>query len=132
MLFGKLRISGNLCVRCRHQQDQFRFLLVLQLLTRFPADIPQLSVRWRASLADQTNVTVQIFRNPTAENVLVAEQSVDFAAPIAGAISIPIAGVDALPDPRAVTYILMVQQSGGVDDGDLNGGAYLEATLISG
>ena len=81
--------------------------------------------------ADQTSVAANIYRNYSGERLLVG--GTDVSVPAAG-LSFPIAIgiIDQIPDQRAVSYTLTLQQQGGTDDGSTFGPDYIEATLISG
>jgi hypothetical protein len=81
--------------------------------------------------ADQTTVQYSITRNIDSEAILVAQGGIGFAAATFSELPLSVAGIDEIPDPRAVSYTLQIAQVGGTDDGNVNS-AYIEATLISG
>ena len=82
--------------------------------------------------SDQTDLDVSIYRNPDDENVLI--NSMDFSGLVSGSdVMLAVGGVDKIPDPRQVTYLVTVKQAAGTADGNIYGNSqYIEATLLSG
>lgn len=81
--------------------------------------------------ADQTAVTVNLYRNFATENLNIQSFSQNVEAP-GGELILMIAAIDPIPNSRQVSYTLTIQQGGGADNGAAQGGAYIEAMLISG
>lgn len=81
--------------------------------------------------ADETGCSASIIRNPNSEAVQVALLEFSFTAGTQQLL-FTLDGVDEIPDPRAVSYQLVVNAITNTGDDEVAPGAYIEATLISG
>lgn len=81
--------------------------------------------------ADETSFTLSLIRNRDSENLLIASMEVIFPAS-SGNLTFAVAGIDLIPDQRAVSYLLQGGSNSNTGNDVVLAGAYIEATLISG
>ena len=79
----------------------------------------------------ETAISLFLVRNPQSEALTIAEMTGGVDATL-GSVVLTVAGVDAIPDQRAVSYQLQIEANSAAGNQTVQAGAYIEATLISG
>jgi hypothetical protein len=79
----------------------------------------------------ETEVSLELIRNPQSEAVVLGNWSVAAVAGQLNAVPVTVAATDQIPDPRQVSYALVVIAQTNTGDNQVVE-AYIEATLISG
>lgn len=80
----------------------------------------------------QTSIRLQLFRNPSSENVLISDSGIMTQGVIASGLSeAVIEGTDPIPDGRSVQYALVVTCAGGGTNGSMTR-AVIDAAILSG